>query len=125
MRRIRNLEVYELSMSLVQAVYGVTRGFPDDERYGLTSQLRRASVSIPSNLAEGGGRGGDAEFARFLTISMGSCQELIVQLEIAKRLGYGLSGDEGVFDLAERVGKSLYGLWLTVSGSREPAAGSR
>lgn len=125
MRRIRNLDVYELSMSLVQEVYRVTRSYPDEERFGLTVQMRRAAVSIPSNLAEGGGRSGDAEFARFLSISMGSCQELGVQLEIARRLGYGEAGDEQVSELADRVGKSLYGLWLTVSGSREPKAESR
>jgi len=65
-----------------------TRSFPSDEKFGLTSQLRRASVSIPSNIAEGCGRAGDPELAKFLQIAMGSASEVECQLLIAKELGY-------------------------------------
>jgi four helix bundle protein len=71
---------------LTLAVYRITAGFPREERYGLTSQLRRCSSSIPANLAEGCGRSGDAEFARFCSIAMGSASELEYHLLLAKDL---------------------------------------
>jgi four helix bundle protein len=75
-------------MALVRAVYALTRGFPAEETYGLVLQLRRAAVSIPSNLAEGAGRDGRKEFVRFLSIARGSLSELETQLLIAADLGY-------------------------------------
>lgn len=75
-------------MALVKQVYSVTRDFPKDELYGLTSQARRAAVSIPANLAEGVGRGGNAELARFAQIALGSAYELETLLQIAIRLEY-------------------------------------
>ena len=74
-------------MQLVTEVYRVTGGFPDTEKFGLVSQMRRAAVSLPSNIAEGGGRGTDKEFSRFLQIARGSLFELETQIEIATRLG--------------------------------------
>ena len=75
-------------MRLVKEVYCVTRGFPDDERYGLVSQMRRCAVSIPSNIAEGRGRHQTGDFIRFLRMNNGSLFELQTQLEIARDLEY-------------------------------------
>lgn len=75
MQDFRNLEVWRLSHQLTLEVYRVTRSLPSDERFGLTSQLRRAAVSIEANLAEGCGRGSDADFGRFVQTAMGSASE--------------------------------------------------
>jgi len=80
------LKVWQKAHQLTLAVYRTTAGFPREERYGLTSQLRRCSASIPANLAEGCGRNGDAEFARFCSIAMGSASELEYHLLLAKDL---------------------------------------
>ena len=75
-------------MRLVREAYRATEAFPDSERFGLTSQIRRAAVSIPSNIAEGAARGGKAELVRFLIIARGSLAELDTQLWIARDLGF-------------------------------------
>ncbi|MCA9051171.1 MAG: four helix bundle protein [Planctomycetaceae bacterium] len=75
-------------MDLATKVYDATAGFPDSERYSLTSQLRRAAVSVVSNIAEGAARSGDTEFAHFLNMAIGSCSELDTQLELSRQLGY-------------------------------------
>jgi four helix bundle protein len=84
----RNLRVWQRAHQLTLDLYGETRGFPKEERYRLTSQLRRAAVSIPANIAEGCGRNGDTELARFLTIARGSASELDYFLLLAHDLGY-------------------------------------
>ena len=84
----RDLEVWKQAMALCETVYGVVRKFPADERYALGDQLRRAIVSIPSNIAEGNGRDSRSEYARFLSIARGSLFEVQTQLELAVRLGY-------------------------------------
>lgn len=84
----RDLVVWKESMNLVEDIYKISIHFPNEERYGLTSQMRRCSVSVPSNIAEGAGRKGPREFARFLYIALGSLSELETQLEIAMRLNY-------------------------------------
>ncbi|WP_027138109.1 four helix bundle protein [Gaetbulibacter saemankumensis] len=84
----KDLKVWLESMDLVVAVYRVTDSFPSSEIYGLTSQLRRAAVSVPSNIAEGAGRKGSKEFVRFLYIALGSLSEIETQIEIAFRLEY-------------------------------------
>lgn len=84
----RGLVAWQKSMDLVESVYRLSRTFPTDERFGLTSQMQRAAVSIPSNVAEGAGRGGGVEFARFLSIAYGSLCELETQLTIVQRLEY-------------------------------------
>ena len=86
MRNFRTLKVWEKSHGLTLAVYEATRKFPRDELYGLTSQLRRSSSSIPANIAEGCGRSGNPELARFLHIAMGSASELEYHLLLAKDL---------------------------------------
>ena len=83
MQDFRRLKVWERAHQLVLAVYKNTASFPTEERYGLTSQLRRSAASIPANLAEGCGRGGDADFKRFAQIAMGSACELEYHLLLA------------------------------------------
>ena len=84
----RDLIVWQKAMELVTEIYHHTKAFPDEERYGLTSQLRRSSVSLPSNMAEGYGRNSTQDYIRFLRISNGSLFELQTQLEIARNLGF-------------------------------------
>ena len=105
----RDLQIWQKSMKLAIAVYRVTDGFPREERYGLTSQIRRSAVSIPSNIAEGQGRTNLGEFKQFLGIARGSNCELQTQLEIARELGFGnaesLRDAEG---LSHEVGKMIF-----------------
>ncbi|WP_291066206.1 four helix bundle protein [Empedobacter sp. UBA5036] len=84
----KELKVWQESMDLVVCVYETVKIFPKEELYGLTNQMKRSAVSIPSNIAEGAGRQSQAEFIRFLYIALGSVSELETQLEIAFRLGF-------------------------------------
>jgi len=84
----RELIVWQKAMALVEAVYRATVGFPKDEVYGLTSQLRRAAVSIPSNITEGQGRNTTRDFLYFLSVAQGSVKEAETQILIAERLSY-------------------------------------
>ena len=84
----KELEAWQIAMDLAQEVYRLTRDFPKEEIYGLTNQIRRAAVSIPSNIAEGASRAGSKEFLRFLHIARGSASELETQLMLAVKLGY-------------------------------------
>ena len=88
MRNYRDLSVWERAHKLTLASYTATRCFPSEERFGLTSQIRRSCSSIPANLAEGCGRRSDSEMARFIQIAMGSGAELSYHLLLAKDLGY-------------------------------------
>jgi len=92
-RSYRELLVWQRSMALATQIYETTRSFPREEIYGLTSQLRRAAISVPSNIAEGYGRGSDKSFSLFLTQARGSLYEVETQLEIAANLNY-LSSEE-------------------------------
>ena len=103
----RDLLVWQQAMDLAQAVYEATSQFPHEERYGLTSQMRRAAVSITSNIAEGSGRSTNADYNQFLRIAKGSLRELETQIELAKRLKL-LPPETGALDqLATSVGKLL------------------
>ena len=84
----KDLKVWQESMDFVILIYKVSEDFPKHEIYGLSSQIRRAAVSIPSNIAEGAGRKGENEFKQFLYIALGSLSEVETQLEISLRLGY-------------------------------------
>ena len=84
-----DLSVWQQAMSLVEQIYACSSTFPGDERFGLTAQLRRAAISVPSNIAEGAARRSTPEYLRFLSIARGSLSELDTQLQIADRLGYG------------------------------------
>ncbi len=89
-----DLDVWKEAMRLVREVYRISAAFPEEERFGLTSQMRRCAVSVPSNIAEGAGRGGRIELTRFLTIARGSLAELDTQLWIARDLEYLDDGQE-------------------------------
>jgi len=88
MKDFHQLKVWEKARQLALAVYKKTKGFPKEELYGLTSQIRRASMSIPTNIAEGCGRNTDADFASFLQIAMGSASETEYQLLLARDLEF-------------------------------------
>ena len=88
MNNHKDLIVYQKSLDLVEVIYRITKSFPTEEKFGLTSQLRRSSVSLPSNIAEGAGRKGTKEFIHFLYIALGSLNEMETQMEISLRLGY-------------------------------------
>lgn len=90
----QKLEAWQMAMDLVEEVYKRTRSFPKEELFGLTSQMRRAVVSMPSNIAEGASRAGSKEFLHFLHIARGSASELETQFLLAKRLGLLSETDE-------------------------------
>lgn len=94
MHRYKDLQIWKLAFDLSKEVYRVTREFPKEEIYGLTNQIRRASVSIFSNIAEGSGRGTDKDFRNFLFNALGSLREVEAQLLFAKDIGY-LKSDNG------------------------------
>jgi four helix bundle protein len=115
----KKLEVWRVAHSLVCEVYKITRAFPKTEAYGLTSQIRRSAASIAANVAEGCGRNGDPEFARFVRISLGSATELEYHLLLSKDIGLL---DEATYShlssQARRVQGMLAGLKRTL-GKRE------
>jgi four helix bundle protein len=84
----KKLDVWQIAMKTTQMVYESTKGFPEEEKFGLVSQMRRAAVSIPCNIAEGAARQGKKEFKNFLSIAQGSLSELDTQFELAVLLGY-------------------------------------
>ena len=88
LQTVRELKIWQKAMDLVEACYKLSAALPGDERFGLTSQIRRAATSIPANIAEGFGRWNTREFGRFLAISCGSLRELETHVIIAQRLGY-------------------------------------
>ena len=107
----KNLRVWNESMELAKMVYLLTASFPREELYGLSSQMRRCAVSIPSNIAEGYGRGTNAELIHFLYISLGSSNELDTQLELSKRFSYVSDEDYNALDaLNKSVNKMIRSL---------------
>ena len=108
MRDFRELKVWQKAHQLVLAIYRTTGGFPKGEMYGLTSQSRRASASIPANIAEGCARATDADFARFLQNALGSASELEYHLILARDLGYlAVSEHQPLEDQVVEVKKML------------------
>ncbi len=107
----KDLFVWQRAIQMTLAAYKLTLGFPKDETYGLTSQIRRASVSVASNIAEGYGRGTRGEYKQFLAIARGSNCEVQTQLIIARELGYG---NKALLDdaenLSQQVGKMLHAI---------------
>ena len=110
-RNYGDLMAWQKALDLVEVVYKATGQFPKEEIYGLTNQLRRAVVSIPSNIAEGQGRKSDNDFRRFLAFSHGSSREAETQILIAKRLNYlSEAQTERLMNLAGEVGRLINGL---------------
>jgi carbamoyl-phosphate synthase large subunit len=104
----RELEVWQVSMQLAKVAYELTSTFPKEERYGLSSQIQRAAVSIPSNIAEGHARVSTRDYARFISIAMGSVAELETQLLLSAELGMGVdSSSRDASNLCDRVGQML------------------
>ena len=105
------LDVWQQSIEYANCVYDVTRQFPTDERFGLTSQLRRSAVSVSSNIAAGSGRGSNPDFARFVGISYGSLLESVSQFHIAQRQQFlAQAAFDNVYQRAEHVARMLSGL---------------
>jgi four helix bundle protein len=115
-RNYQELIVWQKAMDLVEQVYATSKSFPREEIYGLTTQLRRAAVSIPSNIAEGQGRRTTADFLRHLSISYGSLREVETQTLIAARLRYLTHGKcQEVLNMAGEVGRLLNGLMSSLA----------
>lgn len=107
----RDLEVWRQSMLLVEEIYAASKHFPTDERFGLTAQLRRAAISIPSNIAERARRTRRRPYLNHLDIALGSQGEVDVQVELAKRLGFCSESDhQRMQERIDRIGRMLHGL---------------
>jgi four helix bundle protein len=106
--KFEQLDVWKEAVALSDRIYRVTRRFPDDERFGLTSQMRRCAVSIAANIAEGSGRGNDGDLLRFLDISFGSLMELVSHITIGERLSFLDSENyRALYADSERLAKML------------------
>jgi four helix bundle protein len=114
-RSYKDLAAWQKAMDLVTATYRSTASFPKDEQFGLTSQLRRAAVSIPSNIAEGQGRLSEKEFRYFLGQARGSVMEVETQIQIAQNLGYiKAEQTKELLELCAEVGRILNGLLASI-----------
>jgi four helix bundle protein len=109
MKGHHKLTVWQRSVDYVTKIYKITEGFPKDELYGLTSQMRRCAISVASNIAEGAARNSKREFKQFLSIAQGSVSELETQIIIAGRLGYIIELDGLIAELDE-ISKMIIGL---------------
>ena len=133
-KSFRDLIAWQKAIALCKTVYSLSAAFPDSERFGLTSQIRRAAVSIPSNIAEGYGRRRTNDYVRFLDIARGSLCEVETQLILAQELGFVQQDTaKPCMDLAQETDRVLYGLAKAVSESvraggsspaRRPLSGS-
>ena len=120
-RNYRNIKAWQHADNLALSVYSKTKSFPREELYGITSQLRRASVSVPANIAEGANREHDKEYLNFLYVARGSIAEAEYLLHLSRRLGY-LNDEEykQLEDLRKEAAKTLYGLITAVKKDIEP-----
>ena len=128
MFRFEKLDAWQMAVELADRVYVVTGTFPDNERFGLTSQMRRSVVSISSNIAEGSGRASDADFARFLEIAYGSLMEVVSQSRVAKLQGFLKPNEyEEVYQASERLARIISGLRSSLTGrnAKRPVSGPR
>ena len=117
MRPHEKLDVWKLSVEMVVNVYEITKAFPSDERFGLTSQIRRAAVSVPANISEGAARNHDREFLQFLGVAQGSASELETELLIAHRLGYlNKEKFDAIYNEINSIARMIVGLSNHVKG---------
>ena len=126
MRRFREYKVWQRGMDFVESVYRASADFPEDERYGLTGQLRRAATSVPLNIAEGAGAGTDKDFGRFLSFALRSTYETMTALELAGRLGFcSTAKTQELLDEADQIAAMLSGLSAgNMASSRSTTAAS-
>jgi len=119
-RNYKDLKVWKLGIEIVDSIYDLTRNFPAEERYGLASQMQRAAVAIPSNIAEGFARQHSKEYQQFCYIALGSCAELETQIVIAARRHY-LADDfkTKLTDMIEHESRMLTNLIKSIKGKRE------
>ena len=115
----KDLDVWKKSMELVTNIYRLTRDFPQEELYGLTSQIRRSAISIPSNIAEGAARNSVKEYMQFLYVSLGSISEIETQILIAEKLGF-LKVGHSLLEEVSAIRKMLTGLISYVSKKQIP-----
>ena len=116
----KDLDVWKKSIEFVTEIYKITRDFPAEEKFGLSSQLRRASVSIPSNIAEGATRKGKTEFQQFLYIALASAAEIETQLIIAHNLNFvDATTNEEMIDKLSTIAKMMQGLIKSVNSKQE------
>ncbi len=124
MHNFKKLEVWRLAMSVCSNVFDVTRNFPREEKFGLTSQITRSSVSIPSNIAEGSSRRSDREFCRFLDFSLGSSFELETQLILAHQFNYlDTIQFKEIQQKNTEVQRMIYGLQQRLNNTKQHMAG--
>lgn len=110
MRPHKQLEVWIKAVEFVTKIYRITESFPDDEKFGLISQIRRSAVSMASNIAEGAARSSKKEFMQFLSIAQGSTSELETQLIISNNLGFLSKGDLYLLDELDEISRMIIGL---------------
>lgn len=116
----RDLKVWQTAMDVAASVYALTRDFPSDERYGLTSQVRRAAVSVAANIAEGYGRDSSGAYANFLRVAQGSVKEVETHLLLAMRVGVARTPDcEPILALCDEVGRMLRSLIRSIERHAE------
>jgi len=111
MRKYKDLIIWQRSVKLATDIYEITSDFPSEEKYGLVSQMRRCTVSIPSNIAEGAGRSSNKEYSRFLEIAYGSAYELETQLHISSNLKFiDMNNFKELINEIEEIQKMIYTL---------------
>ena len=121
----KDLVAWQRSIELTVGICQLTSGFPDSERFGLTNQMRRASVSIASNIAEGYGRSTKGEYVQFLGHARGSCSELETQIVIARKIGFGAPANlDSADSLCNEVGRMLGGLIKSIRAKQSASPGS-
>jgi four helix bundle protein len=119
LKSYRELIVWQRSIDWVEKIYRVSKNWPQEERFGLTGQVRRAAVSVPSNIAEGAGRTGTGEFLQFLSVASGSLAEVETQLILSRRLELLAEAEfEPLMAEAEEIGKMLSGLKRSLRSKR-------
>ena len=119
MHNYKDLLIWQKSMNLVKEVYSLTETFPENEKCGLTQQIRRSAMSIPSNIAEGCGRGSDKQLVQFLGIALGSCYELETQIILAGNVITLLDQNSKILDELIEVQKMIHGFIKKINSDRD------